>query len=260
MEPVELHIEDDVGRIRFGDPQQRNLLTIPVLQALPEALQKAVGTGVRTIVIRGRGDTWSAGYDVARIPPEIFAAEPRTVAEHPFERCMAAVRECPVALVAAVQGDVYGGGLELAVSCDLVVARDDTRFGLTPARLGLVYSHTGLRTLLRRVGSAHARLLVFTGRSIDAAEAFRIGLVNELTDADTFEARTDDLARQVARCAPLSVRGMKHVLGVIERSPELTDDERREILELRKRAYESQDFREGQSAFRDKRTPRFRGC
>jgi enoyl-CoA hydratase/carnithine racemase len=259
LDPVELRLEADIGWIRFGTPTQRNLLTVALLEALPDALRRAVDARARVVVLRGRGDNWSAGYDVERIPAEIFAAEPRTVAEHPFERCMAVVRDCPIALVAAVQGVAYGGALELAASCDLVVAERESQFGLTPARLGLIYSHTGLRTLLRRVGSAHARKLVFTGRSIDALEAARIGLINEVCDREGFEARVRDLAQQIASCAPLSVRGMKHVLGVLEQRTELTQDELRRILALRKSAYESDDFREGQAAFRDKRAPRFRG-
>lgn len=259
MDPVELRVEANIGWMRFGAPSERNLLTVALLEALPVALQRAVDEEARVVVLRGRGAVWSAGYDVARIPADIFATDPRTVAEHPFERCMSAVRHCPIALVAAVQGVVYGGALELAASCDLVIAERETQFGLTPARLGLIYSHTGLRTLLRRVGSAHARKLAFTGRSIDALEAARIGLINEVCDPPEFEARVGDLARQIASCAPLSVRGMKHVLDVLERRSELRPDELRDILARRKSAYESDDFREGQAAFREKRAPQFRG-
>jgi len=259
VSPVELQLQDDIAWIRFGDPEQQNRLTVAVLTALAETLQRAVDARARVIVLRGRGGLWSAGYDVARIPPEIFAADPETVSAHPFERCMAAVRACPVPLLAAVERIVFGGALELAISCDLVVAHSETRFGLTPARLGLIYSHTGLRTLLNRVGSAHARMLVFTAQTVDAAEAARMHLINEVCDVPRYEARVAELAERIAGCAPLSVRGMKQVLRALEEDRELSDATLREILELRHSAYQSADFREGQVAFDAKRDPRFRG-
>ncbi len=223
------------------------------------ALDQAVEAQARVVVLRGRGETWSAGYDVAEIPAEIFSEDAQTVAAHPFERCMSAVRQCPRVVVAATCGDVFGGGLELAASCDLVIARNDARFGLTPARLGLVYSHTGLHTLVRRIGSAHARMLVLTGRTVDAEEAARVGLVNEVSTPGDFERRLAALAADVAARAPLALSGMKHVLGLLERIPPLTEEEHAAILRIRNHAYRSDDFREGQAAFRDKRAPRFRG-
>lgn len=259
MQPVELDVRERVACIRFGAPLERNLLTVPLLKAFPDALRRAVEDDARVIVLRGHGQTWSAGYDVEQIPPEIFADDPDTVAAHPFESCMAAVRECPLPLVAALEGVVFGGALELAASCDLALASASTRFGLTPARLGLIYSHTGLRTLLGRIGSAHLRMLVFTGHSIDAREAERMGLVNEVVDAAHFDARVAEVARQIAHCAPLSVQGMKRVLGILEGAGGPTQAEVRDILALRKHAYESADFREGQRAFREKRPPDFRG-
>ncbi len=259
MQPVDIDIQDHIAHVRFGDPAQRNVLTVPLLEALVQALERVTESDGRVAVLRGRGDTWSAGYDVGAIPADIFADEPDVVAAHPFERCMAAVRDCPLPLVAAVQGDVFGGALELAASCDLVVAHAQTRFGLTPARLGLVYSHTGLRTLLRRVGSAHARMLVFTAESVEADEAARMGLANEVVPAAEFEARVEARARQIAASAPLSVRGMKRILRLLERGHDLNEAELRDILALRQRSYASDDFREGQAAFREKRPPRFRG-
>ncbi|UCE01736.1 MAG: enoyl-CoA hydratase/isomerase family protein [Candidatus Latescibacterota bacterium] len=258
MDPVELRIDEGVAWIAFGDPQARNLLTLPLLEALPRTLDESAAEA-RVAVLQGRGRTWSAGYDVARIPPEIFSTDPGTVADHPFERCMRAVRECRLPTVAALRGAVFGGALELAVSCDLRVAHAETTLGLPPARLGLVYSHTGLHQLVRLIGPAHTRMLAFRGRPVDAQEAERIGLVNRVVPDAEFDAAVRQLARDIAACAPLAVQGMKQVLDIVETCQEIPEEELRGILELRHQAYRSEDFREGQRAFQEKRKPRFHG-
>ena len=259
MQPASVRVEQQVAWIEFGDPAQRNVLDEPVLHGLIAALQQAESGGARVVVLAGRGDAWSAGYDVARIPGDLFATDPGVVAAHPFERCMRAVAELPVPVVAALRGVVFGGGLELAISCDLRLAHAGTQFGFTPARLGIVYSHTGLAKLARLLGPAQARLLAFTGRTIDAAEAYRIGLVHDVLADAAFAAGVRDLAAEIAGCAPLAVQGMKHILSIVERGTPVSADDVRTILRLRHQAFESADFTEGRRAFTEKRPPRFEG-
>jgi enoyl-CoA hydratase/carnithine racemase len=259
VKPLDIHVDAHVARIEFGDPEEQNLLSVPLLEALPEALSAAESQQARVVVLSGRGDLWSAGYDVQQIPPQIFASDAKVVASHPFERCMQAVQDCRLATIAAVRGAAFGGALELAISCDIRIAHSATKFGLPPAKLGIVYSHTGLLKLLRLVGSANTRMLVFTGRSVDAAEAARIGLVNQVAAEQEFAEVVEALARDIAGCAPLAVQGMKQVLGIVERGTPLLESEVGDILALRNRAYESRDFREGRAAFTEKRQPRFRG-
>lgn len=256
---VDLQQRGHVATIRFGDPARKNILTPPLLAALQEALAAAVAAGSRIIVLRGRGDLWSAGYDIGSIPSEIFSADPDVVAAHPFEQCMRALENCPVVTLAALRGAAFGGALELAISCDLRLAHVDCRFGLPPARLGIIYSHTGLAKLERLLGPAHTRMLLFTGHTIAAPEAERIGLVNRTLAADEFEAAVDSVAHEVAQGAPLAVQGMKRLLQMLDQQETLAEPERQAILELRKKAFESADFVEGRRAFAEKRSPRFEG-
>lgn len=245
--------------IEFGDPAARNLLTVPLLEAVPPALADAEARGARVAVLRGRGEFFSAGYDIAQIPPELFATDPGVVEDHPFERCMRAVAECPLPTIAAVNGHAIGGALELAVSCDLRLARAGARFGITAARLGLVYPHAGVEKLVRLIGPANARRLLFTGNLVDAEEAERLGLVNQVVAAAEFDAAVEELALRIASSAPLAVRGMKQVLRRLESGRPLSAADVRGLLELRARSYRSEDFREGRAAFAAKREPRFRG-
>ena len=256
---VESRLCGHVAWIEFGDPAQRNLLTEPLLEALPPALAAAAAQAARVVVLRGRGEFFSAGYDISRIPAQLFDAEPETALSHPFERCMRAVVDCPLPTIAAVNGHAIGGALELAASCDLQLARAGARLGITAARLGLVYPHTGLEKIVRLLGVANARRLLFTGDLVDAEEAERLGLVNQVVPASGFDAAVEALALRIAACSPLAVQGMKQVLRIVERGAPIADAEVRAILALRQRSYHSEDFSEGRAAFDAKREPRFRG-
>jgi enoyl-CoA hydratase/carnithine racemase len=259
LDLVTLHVDSGLARIEFGDPATRNLLTVPVLEALPAALADARARGARAIVLRGRGDIWSAGYDISQIPADLFDDDPRAALEHPFERCMRAVADCALPTLGAVNGHAVGGALELALCCDLRVARAGARFGITAARLGLVYPHAGIERLWQLVGPGAARRLLLTGDLIEAVEAEKMGLVHRVAAAEEFDAVVDALAGRLATAAPLAVRGMKQILRLLERGAGLSEADVLSILKLRAESFRSEDFREGRAAFEAKRPPRFRG-
>lgn len=258
MDPVALRLAEHVAWIEFGDPAVRNLLTVPLLEALPRALAEAEARGARVVVLRGRGDLWSGGYDIGQIPADLFASDPQAALDHPFERCMRAVEACPLPTLAAVNGHAVGGSVELALACDLRVMVDSAKIGITAAKLGLVYPHGGIARLWHTVGPAHAREILFTGELFGAADALRLGLVNRAMPAGAFDAAVQELAARLAAAAPLAVQGMKHVLQLLERGS-LSDADLAGILDWRARSYASQDFREGRAAFQEKRPPEFRG-
>jgi len=258
VEPVALRFAADVAWIEFGDPAARNLLTVPLLEALPRALAEAEVRGARVAVLRGRGDLWSGGYDIGQIPSELFTTAPGAALDHPFERCMRAVEACPLPTLAAVNGHAVGGSVELALACDLRLLVDTAKIGITAAKLGLVYPHGGIERLWHTVGPAHAREILFTGELFGAADALRLGLVNRIVPAAGFDAAVQTLAARMAAAAPLAVQGMKHVLQLLERGS-LSESDVAGILDLRARSYASQDFREGRAAFLEKRPPNFRG-
>ena len=260
MEPVALRLDAHVAWIEFGDPATRNLLTIPLLEALPRALAEAEIRGARVAVLRGRGDLWSGGYDIGQIPAALFDAEPAAVLEHPFERCMRAVEAAAIPTLAAVNGHAIGGGLELALACDVRVVRAEAKLGIPAARLGLVYPHLGLAKLTRIAGPEAARALVFTGDPVRADSALGRRLASHVVTAAEFDATVAMLAARIAAAAPLAVQGMKHVLRAVERDVPLSAGELADVLAWRARSYRSDDAREGREAFAAKRPPRFRGA
>ena len=249
-----------VARLRLNNPEKRNPLDHEVLDALAAALPGLDrGIEVRCVVITGTGRAFSAGYDIGGIPADSFERDAEALVAHPFHAAMEAVSAHPYPVLAAINGHCLGGGLELAVRCDLRVCAAGAKLGMPPAKLGLIYGHTGLERFIDVIGVAHTRDLFLTGRTLDADQALRIGLVGEVVEDDEVEPAALDLAAEVAANAPLSMRGNKRAIETLARFPRLTADEERELVELRRSCFASADLREGIRAFAEKRRPRWRG-
>ncbi|HEX6025496.1 MAG TPA: enoyl-CoA hydratase-related protein [Solirubrobacter sp.] len=241
-----------VARITIENAAKRNALDRPILEGLASALPDL---DARCLVLTGAGGVFSAGYDIADLSPERLAEEAAELLTHPFEAALAALDAVEVPVVAAMGGHAFGGGLELALACDLRVCAAGAKLGMPPARLGVVYSHTGLRRFVDAIGAARTRELFLTARPITADTALAWGLVNEVTD--DVEERALALAAEIASLAPLSLRGNKRVLRALHTDPD--PDVLAELHALRDAAFRSDDFAEGVRAFIEKRDPRWRG-
>jgi len=241
------------------NPAKKNALDFQALDELEAAFERATADGVRCLVLRGAGgEAFSSGFDLAEMALTSSRGERPDEA---VERVADALSAVPCPTLAFLNGFAFGGGFELAVSCDVRVARAGVRLAMTPAKLGVVYPEGGLRRFLDLVGAARTRELFFTGRAIDAETALAWGLVNRVAPASRAEADALDLAEEIAGNAPLAVRGMKRILRLLDGTHErgLTGAERGEIADLRRQAFESADLREGRRAFEERRAPRFRG-
>jgi enoyl-CoA hydratase/carnithine racemase len=249
-----------VARLTLCNPEKRNPLSHAVLDALTETMPRLEhGIDVRCVVITGEGRAFSAGYDIGGIPEENFERDAEALIAHPFTDAMAAVSTHPYPVLAALNGHCLGGGLELAVRCDLRLCAAEALLGMPPARLGLIYGHTGLERFIETIGVARTKELFLTGRSIDAVRAEQIGLVHEVHPAAEIEVAALDLAEAVAANAPLSMRGNKATIETLARFPRLSPKEEQELIELRRSCFSSEDFREGIRAFAEKRSPVWRG-
>src|SRR5687767_6632429 len=141
---------------------------------------------------------FSSGYDIGDIPDDVFAVEAEKLVAHPFTAALDAFDATDVPTVAALPGHTIGGGLELALCCDMRVAADGIRLGMPPAKLGLVYSHTGLRRFIQAIGAPRTRELFLLGRNVDAQTALGWGLVNRVVDTDDVEGAGLALAEELA--------------------------------------------------------------
>ncbi|MGD8387755.1 MAG: enoyl-CoA hydratase-related protein [Desulfobacteraceae bacterium] len=260
----ELLLEQDgpVCTLSINRPEKRNLLTNRCLEEMVRCLEGLSREDlVRVVVIRGAGDqAFSAGYDITALP-----VQPTTEArgalrrDPPLERAMRAVESFPYPVIAMINGLAYGGGCELAVSCDLRIAAENAFMGMPPAKLGLVYPYEGLRRFVSVIGFSRALEVFLTARRYDSASCLRLGLVNEVVEDDDLVDHTLHLAGEIAENAPLSLRGTKLALHRIARYPILDPEDENAIRSLFVRSLESEDMAEAKQAFLEKRKPRFKG-
>jgi enoyl-CoA hydratase/carnithine racemase len=251
------HPADHVARLTIDNPAKRNALDHEILDAFAATLPQLEA---RCLLITATGPVFSAGYDIGNLPRDEFADRAEALVAHPFHAAIEALDAFRFPCVAALNGHAIGGGLELALSCDLRIASDEAKVGMPPARLGLVYSHTGLRRFVDAIGAPRTKELFFTARNIPARTALQWGLVNELVAPEELEERAVAYAARIAALAPLSLEGNKRTLRELLAAEGALDPEvERELVELREACFHSEDYFEGVRAFAEKRPPQWRG-
>jgi enoyl-CoA hydratase/carnithine racemase len=243
--------DDGVAVLVLDRAAKRNALTAAMWQSLPEVLADlATVPGVRVLLVTGAGAHFSAGADIDDLH-EAYADPGGVHAYHSMNvAAEAALATSPIPTVAVVRGACVGGGCQLAVACDLRIAADTARFGVTPAKLGVVYPAEPTLRLARLVGPARAKYLLYTADLVDAARAVQFGLVEEVVPDAELDDRALALGRTVATRSPQSVGAVKAVIGA--------DDEGRDpAMALAAWQHRADDVREGIEAFRAGRNPRF---
>jgi enoyl-CoA hydratase/carnithine racemase len=246
---------DNVARLTIDNPERRGALDHELLDALAG---HARTLDARCLVIRGSGSVFSAGYDIGNLEGQSFEESAERLVAHPFHDALEALEAYRYPVVGEINGHAIGGGLELALTCDIRVAARTARFAMPPAKLGLIYSHTGLRKFIDVCGPANTAELFHVGEPVDAGRALEMGLVNEAVEPDRLEGRVLEMATRIASNAPLSLAGNKRVIRTLRTQP-LPPEVEQELIELRESCFRSEDFREGVRAFAEKRTPRWQG-
>lgn len=249
--------QDGVCTITLNRPSRRNALCPELLDELNQELQSlSQGPERRVIVLRGAGEqAFCSGYDLGDLArPEVDVPP-----EESMEKVVHSIKSYPYPVIAMIYGYAMGGGLGTAMACDLRIAADTAKFCMPPAKLGVIYTTSGLSDFVNAIGLANAKYLFFSGRIIDAQQALRIGLVNEVVPAAELEDYVYALADTMAANAPLSLSGTKTVLNRLACPSELTSAEEEEFTALRTRAFRSRDRKEAMEAFQQHRTPTFLG-
>ncbi len=246
-----------VARLTISNPGKRGALDHAILDAVAETMPQL---DARCVIVTGEGNIFSAGYDIGDLPDSVFADEAEKLVAHPFAAAIDAIEAYPFPTLAALNGHTIGGGLELALSCDLRIAATPIRLGMPPAKLGLVYSHTGIRKFIDTIGAARTRELFLLGRQIDADTARTWGLVNSVCEPDQLAAEAVQMAEELAANAPLAQLGNKRVIqAVLDGRATLDPHVEGELIALRLECFSSEDFREGVRAFAEKRRPQWKG-
>jgi methylmalonyl-CoA decarboxylase len=250
--------EADVGTIVLNNAGKRNALNEALVDEVVGALDDFRKCKARVVILRTPAGTkvWSAGRDVAELPQT--RRDPLGWSD-PLRVLVRAIQEFPAPIIALIEGGVWGGGFEVAIACDILVATPEATFAITPAKLGLPYNLGGVLTLLNAVPLPVAKEMLFTAEPIPASQALNLGVINHIKPADQIEDFVYQMARKIVVNAPLAIAVMKEELRLLAGAHSITPELFERIQGLRRIVYDSRDYQEGIDAFRGKRKPAFRG-
>jgi len=254
--------KEGICTITLNRPERRNALSPHLLFELADTLTRLKEEGeVRCLVIRGAGETaFSSGYDISAIPtnmtPEMAEAF-RT--KNPLQAGLGAVTDFPYPVIAMINGHAFGAGCELAMCCDIRIAVERARLSMPPAKLGVIYHSSGIFRFINVVGLANAKEMFFTGRAYEASRAREMGLLHYVVPADRLSSFTYEMAQEISENAPLSLRGLKIIFNKCLQYQKIDPQDDQQIEALRDQAFNSEDLKEGQRAFQEKRKPVFKG-
>ena len=255
---VQTAMQGQVGVITLADQHKRNAIGARMANGIIDALASLRAQNVRTVVVRAAEgmSVWSAGHDISELPRG--RRDPLGY-DDPLEGMLRAIRTFPAPVVAMVHGTVWGGALDLVLSCDLVIADETASFAITPANLGLPYNTTGLLHFVGRLPLNLIKEMFFTAAPLDAQKAKEWMVVNHLVASDELEAVTLELARIMATKSPMAMAVIKEQLRVLTDYQPIAAQVYERLQGLRRQAYDSSDYLEGLRAFAEKRQPIFHG-
>jgi enoyl-CoA hydratase/carnithine racemase len=248
-----------VGHVIFNNPERHNAVSLDMWAATSAILEDyARDDEVRVVVLSGAGGrAFVSGADISKFESERATLDATRHYNATVEKAYCGVQDFSKPTIAMIRGYCIGGGLGLAVCCDLRICSENSRFAVPAAKLGLGYSYAGLRRLIDVVGPAFAREIFFTGRQFGTEEARAMGLVNRVVPENELESYVKDYAETIAANAPLTVKAVKYIVGEA-----MKDESRRNLArcaEMVEQCFTSKDFIEGRRAFMEKRKPAFSG-
>lgn len=250
-------VDERIARVVFSNPTHRNALSAQLLASLDESLAALVSQRVPVVILGSEvgQQVWSAGHDIRELQHD---RDPISYGK-PLEQVLRRIRAYPGVVIALISGSVWGGAVDLAMSCDLVVADHSASFAMTPANIGLPYTTSGLLRFFNNLPIHVLKEMFFTAQKLEAERAERFGLVNRLVDSDVLEATALDMAQGIAGKAPLAIAAVKEQLRILEDLQPMPVQAMEQIAELRRQACESADLTEGLAAFTERRPAVFSG-
>lgn len=258
MPRVLTSVQEEIGTLTLNAPERHNALSGALVAELTAGLAAFRAQGVRAAILRSAAGApvWSAGHDVNELPTD--GRDPLGW-DDPLPHLIREIEEFAAPVIAMIEGTVWGGACELAFACDLILATPATTFAVTPAKLGVPYNVAGMVTFVNAANLRIIKEMAFTAAPLPATRAEQLGLVNYVVPAGDLEDATLRIARQIAANAPLSIAVMKEQLRILAGARPMSPHGFERVQGLRRVVYDSEDFKEGIRAFKEKRKPLFRG-
>jgi enoyl-CoA hydratase len=252
-------VDGAVATLIFNNPERHNAVSLEMWQAVAASLNRfAADSAIRVVVLTGAGGkAFVSGADISKFETERASEAAIADYERATDAAYSALATLGKPSIALIRGYCLGGGLNLALCCDLRVCNDVARFAVPAARLGLGYGLASVRRVVDIIGPAFAKEVLLTGRQFDAGEALAMGLVNRVVADDQIEGFVARYAETIAGNAPLTVAALRRIVDEAVKDPEARDEEL--CARLVKACFDSEDYREGRRAFLEKRKPRFVG-
>jgi methylmalonyl-CoA decarboxylase len=251
-------VKNHIGIITLNNPRKKNALTGAMLNEIISVLTGFEKLSVRAVIIRAETGVgvWSAGHDIDELP--MNGIDPLGQ-EKPLECALNAIQEFSAPIIAMVEGSVWGGACDMAITCDMVIGSPNCSFAITPAKIGVPYNASGILHFINRLGLSHAKEMFFTGSPIDAETALHFGIINHIVDCNMIEDFTFKLAEKIACNSPLTISVIKEQFRILTNAHPITPNSFEHIESLRRKVYCSEDYKEGIESFKEKRKPVFKG-
>lgn len=259
----DIHVETDdaVATVTIDNQEKRNALGPPLIAKVIDAFDDLEDRdGVRCVVLTGAGEkAFSSGFDISYHQRHYGEGLEVEGEEGDFADLAERVKHFDYPVVAMINGGTFGGSMYLVAACDLRIAVEEAQFGITPAKLGMIYGGDAIGELMAHVGPANIKEFLFTAEFVGADRAYDMGLLNDVVPREELEPRTYEMAEAIAGNSPLSLIGMKKVVRALMDKDSLTEAERTWVEEMEAEAEESYDHEEGVRAFMEDREPQFEG-
>jgi len=255
---IHVEISDGIGTITLNSPRKHNSLSTALIEEFCAALETMRQEEARVVILRAPAGSkvFSAGHDIAELPTN--GRDPLTYTD-PLRLLVRTIENFPAPVIAMVEGSVWGGACELVMSCDLIVATDDSTFAITTAKLGVPYNISGIQNFLKTGGMPLCKEMLFTAQPLEARRLLDRGIVSHAVPRDQLEKVTRTIAAQIAKNSPLVVSLLKEELRLLSASHNLGPETFERVQSMRREIYDSEDYQEGIRSFYEKRPPQFRG-
>jgi methylmalonyl-CoA decarboxylase len=251
-------VVDHVGIVTMNNGSKLNTLSSQMVRGILDSLSRFESMDIHAVILRAASGArvWSAGHNINEIP--LDGQDPVNW-NVPFEKLLHRVRNFPMPIIGMIEGSVWGGACDLAMTCDILAGTSSSTFAITPAKLGLSYNTAGVNHFLGVLPVHIVKEMLFTAQPLSAEDAYRLGLLNRLVEPDQLEKTAMKIAEDIASRAPLAVRVLKKEMQRLTAGPGISPDDFEEIQGLRRIAHRSDDFQEGIKSFFEKRKPVFTG-